>query len=179
MNFIAKGDVPMSGEQLNRRTQAYINRDWPEWKRERSIRLADGKFDTYMVGISANDDANRAANSFNGSLVAYKNAVARLERYVLAEGQDELIEDIPTGEQEFDEVSGQMVDVTLATVTKQFIEPLPATVEDTTYDENGDPVVSTIYKRLIVQDAAERLSAQATINSTNQEVIDWVAAESA
>lgn len=92
MIFIEKGAAPVTAEQLNKRTQAYIDRDWPEWKRERSIRNNDGEFNTYMAQVALDTDTNRANNLFNSQLSAYKQAVARLEQYVLADGREEVKE---------------------------------------------------------------------------------------
>lgn len=92
MIFIEKGAAPVTAEQLNKRTQAYIDRDWPEWKRERSIRNDDGEFNTYMAQVALDTDTNRANNLFNSQLKAYKQAVARLDKYVLADGREEVKE---------------------------------------------------------------------------------------
>ena len=173
MIFIEKGDVPMSGEQLNRRTQTYINRDWPEWKREKSLILGDGKFAAYRKSVAADTDLNRANNEFNHQVVAYKAAVARLERYVLADGQPEIIEQQLTGEQQLDEESGEMVDVTAPVIIQKLIEPLVATVEITVYDDTGEPIVETVDNPLIIKDNQERSQAHAVVDSSPEDVINW------
>ena len=70
MIFVHKGMSPLTAQQLNRRTQKYIDRDFPQWKRERSIRKADGEFDAYMDVVEADTDTNRATNEFNWSVKA-------------------------------------------------------------------------------------------------------------
>ena len=174
MIFVTQGQAPLSQEQLHNRTQSYIDRDWPVWKRERSMRKADGEFSAYVDGISADNKANVAANVFNTQLVAYKGAVIRLGKYLVADGQAELTEMQATGEQTFNEETMEMDDVLESVVTKQFIEAVEPTVEVTTYgdDPESEPTVTTITNPLITTDVAEREAAQAVVDATPQAVKD-------
>ena len=52
------------------------------------------------------------------------------------------------------------------------IEPLEATVEQTTYSEDGTATVSTVTNPLIVTDVAERAAAQTVVDNTPQPVKD-------
>jgi len=174
MIFVTQGQAPLSQEQLHNRTQSYIDRDWPVWKRERSMRKADGEFSAYVDGISADNKANVAANLFNTQSVAYAAAVARLAKCLVSEGQAELTELQATGEQVFNEVTMEMDDVLESVVTKQFIEAVEPTVEVTTYgdDPESEPTVTTITNPLITTDVAERAVAQAVVDATPQDVKD-------
>jgi aminoglycoside phosphotransferase (APT) family kinase protein len=54
--FVTQGDAPLTDAQLQRRTQRWLELTWPQWKRERSLRLGDGAFDAYIAHIE--DDTN-------------------------------------------------------------------------------------------------------------------------
>ena len=114
------------------------------------------------------------AKLFAQQLSAYKQAVARLEQYVLAEGRPEIREMQPTGEQVFNEETGEMEAVMAEVVTVTAIEPLEPTVERTVYsdDMEAEPTVETIENPLITQDNLERAEAQAVVDDTPQEVKD-------
>lgn len=166
--FVNKGDMPLTPEQLEKRAQKYIKRDWPDQAREKSIRLSDGAFDAFMVTFSANHDVNVANNTFNWKLADYRKAIARLAKYRLADGRPEVYEDQPTGEYD-DEGNEVMASVLVQTA----IDPLEATVEQTTYDEEGNATTETVDNPLIVADDAERAAAQAVVDATPQEVKDF------
>lgn len=102
----------------------------------------------------------------------YKQAVKRLSQYVLLEGRPELREMQPTGEQVFNEETGELEDVLQEVVTQTAIEPLPEFVEQPVYDEmTGEQTgVETVRNPLVVQDEAERAAAQATIDNTPEEI---------
>ena len=176
MIFVEKGAAPLTEAQLHNRTQAYIDRDWPTWKRERSIRLGDGEFTAHMAQVQIDTDANRANNTFNADIVAYKNAVARLAQYVLLEGREEVIESLPTGEQVLNEETGEMEDVMADVVTQTAIDPLPEFVDVVSVDEAGNTVTETVRNPEVVKDEEQRAAATAVVSGTSQEVIDFVEA---
>jgi hypothetical protein len=175
--FVTKGDAPLSAAQLDKRTQAYINRDWPLWQRERSIRNNDGEFNAYMSTVAANTDSNRDNNIFNQQLLDYRIAVARLAQYRLADGRPELTEEVEAYDENgmplFDEETGEPVMETV--VVQTAIDPLDATVEQPVYDElTGEQTgTETVPNPLIVSDDAERAAAQAIVDATPQEVKDF------
>ena len=103
---------------------------------------------------------------FNRQLRDYLVAYERLSKYALAVGQPELTEEQPSGE--LDE-EGNPVMVTV--VVQAEVAPLEATVEQTTYDEEGTATTSTVENPLITQDNAERAAAQAVIDATPEAVI--------
>jgi hypothetical protein len=135
--FVNQGDQYLTPVQLERRAQKYIRRSWPDQRREKSIRLGDGQFDAFMSEFSTNHEINKTNNTFNWQLQEYGKAVARLDRYVLADGRLEVTEMQPTGEQVFNEDTGEMEDVLHEVVVQTAVEPLPATVEIKVYDEEN------------------------------------------
>lgn len=174
MIFVTQGDKPITDSQLQKRTQAYIERDWPQWKRERAMRTDATDLNAYMDQVASDTDTNRANNTFNQQLADYRVAVARLAQYIVADGRAEETETVVVG-QEWDEDSEAMVDVTETYVSKRAIDPVDATVEQTTYDENGEnPVTNNIENPLITTDNAERAAAQAVVDATPQAVKDAV-----
>lgn len=96
----------------------------------------------------------------------YNKAVARLAQYVVADGRAEVREMQPTGEQVFNEETMEMEDVMHEVITVTAIDPVEATVEQTTYDEEGNATTTTIENPLITTDNAERAAAQAVIDNT-------------
>ena len=173
MIFVHKGMMPLTSQQLNRRTQKYIDRDWPQWKRERSIRKGDGEFNEFMDSVESDTDANRENNTFNWQLQEYRKATARLEQYSVADGREELTEMQPTGEQVWNEETDEMEDVMEEVVVQTAIEPVEPTVEQTVYsdDMDAEPTVETVTNPLIVEDVLEREAAQAVVDGTPDEVV--------
>ena len=172
--FVNKGDEWLTDTQLEQRAQRYIARDWPLRRREKSIRLGDGQFDAFMATFSTNHDTNKANNTFNWQLQEYRKATARLAQYVLADGRPELTEMQPTGEQVYNEDTGEMEDVLHEVVVQTAIEPLPATVDVLVYDENDPdaaPTTQTVPHPEIVQDEEERAAAQAVVDATPDDVV--------
>jgi hypothetical protein len=166
--FVAKGDMPLTPVQLEKRAQTYIKRSWPEQNREQSIRKGDGLFDAFMTAFSADHAVNTTNNTFNWQLLEYRKATARLARYVLADGRPEVWEDQPTGE--YDEEGNEVMESVLV---QSAVEPLDATVEVTTYDVDGNGTTETVANPLIVADDAERELAQSVIDQTPEEVKEY------
>jgi hypothetical protein len=159
--FVTKGGSPLTSSQLEKRAQAHIAKDWPDQAREKSIRLADGAFDAFMATFSANHDVNIANNTFNWQLAEYRKATARLAQYRLADGRPEVYEDQPTGE--YDNEGNEVMESVLVQAA---IDPLEPTVEQITYDDEGNATTETVDNPLIVADDAERVAAQAVVDNT-------------
>jgi hypothetical protein len=174
MIFVTQGDKPITDSQLQKRTQAYIERDWPQWKRERAMRTDATDLNAYMDQVAADTDTNRANNTFNQQLADYRVATARLAQYVVADGRAEVREMQPTGEQTFNEETGEMEDVMMEVVTVTAIEPVEATVTRMVYsdDMDAEPTEETIENPLITVDNEERAAAQAVVDATPQAVKD-------
>ena len=96
----------------------------------------------------------------------YTKAQARLLQYQVALGREEVIESRSTGEQVFNEETGEMDDVMADVVTVAAIEPVEATVEQTTLNDEGVATTTTVENPLITQDNAERAAAQAIVDAT-------------
>jgi len=125
--------------------------------------------------IPAELQAAADEKKFNQQLAAYRIAAARLERYVLADGRQEVKEMQPTGEQIFNEETGEMEDVMAEVVIQSAIEPLEPTVDITVYNEEdpmAEPTIQTIENPEITQDNQERTAAQAIVDTTPQDVKD-------
>ena len=123
------------------------------------------------------EELQAAANTkqFNQQLAAYRIAAARLDRYVLADGRQEVKEMQPTGEQIFNEETGEMEDVLAEVVVQTAIEPLEPTVDITVYNEEdqmAEPTIQVIENPLITTDNAERAAAEAIVDATPQDVKD-------
>ena len=171
--FVNQGDEWLTDTQLEQRAQRYIARDWPLQRREKSIRLGDGQFDAFMSGFSADHETNKANNTFNWQLQEYRKAVARLDKYVLADGRTEVTEMQPTGEQVYNEETGEMEDVLQEVVVQTAVEPFPATVEVLVYNEEdpeAEPTVELVDNPEIIRDTEERAAAQAVVDATPEEV---------
>jgi hypothetical protein len=116
--------------------------------------------------------AAAADKLFAQQLAAYKQATARLEQYVVADGRPELTEMQPTGEQVWNEETMEMDDVMHEVVVQSAIEAVEPTVEQTVYsdDIDAEPTVETVTNPLIVEDEAERAAAQGVVDATPNEV---------
>jgi hypothetical protein len=114
------------------------------------------------------------AKQFAQQVSAYVSATARMSKYQLSVGREEVVESQPTMEQVFNEETFEMDDVMADVITQTAIEPLDATVEVTTQEMDEDPVTETVANPLIVADDAERAEAQAVIDSTPTPVKTFV-----
>ena len=122
------------------------------------------------------EDLQAAADEkqFNQQLADYRVATARLAQYIVADGRAEVTEMQPTGEQVFNEETGEMEDVVHEVITVTAIEPVEATVTRLVYSEDdpmAEPTEETIENPLITTDVAERTAAQAVVAATPAAVV--------
>ena len=118
--------------------------------------------------------ASRQAQAlFDYQLEEYTKAQSRLAQYQVALGREEQTEEVVIG-QGWNEEAEEMVDVTETRIIASAIEPVEATVEQTTYDDEGVGTITSIENPLITKDSEERAAAQAIIDATPQAVIDAV-----
>lgn len=112
------------------------------------------------------------AKLFARQLAEYKQAILRLEQYIVAEGREEVCEIQPTGEQVYNEETEQMEDVMAEVVVVSAIDPVEPTIEQTVYgdDPMAEPTIETIENPLITKDNAERVAAQAIVDATPTQV---------
>lgn len=130
--------------------------------------------DAHPKAVIDNDTLadKRSQALFDHQLKEYSKAVERLSKYQVSIGSDEVTEEVVTG-QIWDEEAEELVDITeMPRIVSPLIEPAEATVEQTTYDEEGVSTTTTIENPLITQDNAERAEAQAIVDATPQSVID-------
>ena len=128
--------------------------------------------DCFTGDIPAELQTAADTKQFNQQLAAYRTATARLAQYIVSVGRTEVVESQATGEQVWNEDTQEMQDVMHEVVVQTAIEPVPATVEQTTYDEEGNGTTSTITNPLITTDVAERAAAQSVVDATPQPVKD-------
>ena len=116
------------------------------------------------------------AKLFAQQLAAYRTATARLAQYIVADDRAEVTEMQPTGEQVWNEDTGEMVDVMHEVITVTAVEAVEATVTRWVYPDDPmseeEATEETIENPLITTDNAERADAQATVNATPQAVKD-------
>jgi hypothetical protein len=167
--FIQKGDAPMSYRQAVKRGLRHFEAEKAYWQREQGMVEGDTAYLAWANQWVADNVVNEANNLFNHQLAAYRKATARLAQYRVAEGRPELTEEQPTGQ--YDEQGNEVMETV---VVQTAIEPLPAEVEQPTYDADGNPTgVETVPNPLIVADDAERAAAQAVIDATPADVAAW------
>ena len=173
-NPIKHGDDPRTEAQLERFLTRRLNFYVPMIDRL-TLQVEDpdayAAVTAHMAQIRV--DA-RAANTFNHQLADLRAAKARLARYRLADGRPEKREEQPTGE--IDPDTGEAL--TESVVVQTAIDPLPATVEAPVLGDDGLPTGATeqVPNPAIVEDDAERAAAQAVIDGTPQDVLDFDAA---
>ena len=130
------------------------------------------------IGDVPQDILDAAAEKlFNSQADEYRTATARVAQYQLSVGRPEITEMQPTGEQVFNEETGEMEDVLEEVIVQTAIEPLEPTVEITVYDEEdpeAEPTTETVPNPLIVADDAERAEAQTVIDNTPEPVKEHV-----
>ena len=125
------------------------------------------------VDVDADELALRKATALaEYQLEEYTKAQARLAQYILSVGRTEVIETQSTGEKIFNDETGEIDDVMADAVTVTAIDPIEATVEQTTYNDEGVATTATVANPLITNDEAERADAQAIVDATPQSVID-------
>ena len=112
----------------------------------------------------------------------YSESVVRLAQYRLADGREEVREDIVIGEEAVLDENGNptfneetdeqiMQDITENVVTVTAIDPLPATITQVDMEVN-ESNETEVPNPAIVRDDEERAAAQAIIDATPQAVID-------
>ena len=156
---------PSSGEQFDKIFHDGVD----AWKADiQAIK------DAHPKAVIDNDtlEARKSQALFDLQLQEYTKAQARLAQYIVADGREEVVENRPTGEQVYNEETTEMDNVMTDMITVASIAALVATIEQTTYDDEGIATTTTIENPLITQDNAERAEAQAVVDATPQAVVD-------
>jgi len=123
------------------------------------------------------EDADQAL--FDRQLADYRVATARLAQYIVADGraqvtemQDSLIQLTDSdGTPQYDSDNSPIYEQ-IEVITVTAIDPVEATITQTEYDSDMNPVEVEVENPLITKDNAERAAAQAVIDDTPQAVID-------
>jgi hypothetical protein len=194
-SFIDKSkNIVYTDAQISKRLKALEEKRFSEWNERVLNRIQWGailgvrelteeeqyniaQFQQYMAELEQLSATVRADNEFVKQRIAYENAVARLNQYVLSEGREATYQyfDIETDENITDE-SPLLYDPnespqTVRRVTiQEAIEPLPQEIPE---DPDSSPII-IIPNPAIIQDKEERTAAQAIIDVTPQEVKDFV-----
>ena len=177
---IKKGDAPLPTAAINRAKEPVMAaRGYSQEMRDDAMFaiMTDPTSAKAQAALAALQSFNAdlvetlAVNSFNAQLAAYKAAVARLSRHVLADGRAEVSEDQPTGQ--MDPETGEPI--TESVLVQVFIEPLEAEVEQDIRDPETGEALGTqmVPNPLIEADTAERAAAQSVVDNTPQEVKDF------
>ena len=175
---IKKGDSPIPTRTIWRSREAVMAaRGYPKEDRDdvvmrATFNPADPKVQQGMAALGTFNTElieTLKINEFNHQLVAYRQAAARLLRYVLSEGQSLLTEQRGTGI--MDEDTGE--EIMEEIVIQPEIEPLPAEIEQIVFDEDGNESTAIVQNPAITSDVAEREIAQSTVDATPQEVKDF------
>lgn len=161
---IVKGAVPLTKAQLDNLIQNFTESEWPWPNRERH----GAEYDAWKVEHDPAIIAAYTVNAFNTQLVAYRDALERLALPVASEGRAEvrgLVDGMP------DPVTGEVEQIEV--VLQEAVEALPAQI--TGFDENENPVL--IDNPAIAADLAEREAAQAVVDATPAEVVEFASSE--
>ena len=156
---------PSSGEQFDKIFHDGVD----AWKADiQAIK------DAHPKAVIDNDtlEARKSQALFDLQLQEYTKAQARLTQYQVALGQEEVIENRPTGEQVYNEETTEMDNVMTDMIIVSYIAALDATIEQTTLNDEGVATTTTVENPLITQDNAERAAAQAIVDATPQAVKD-------
>ena len=202
--FIQKGDAPLSVRQATKRGMSYVASDLALAGARRGdeellrvvphdnlpARLLDVvqalghvSYEAFALGWEADNFVNGENNLFNHQLVAYRAVQARLARYRLADGRPEVTEELQAigaqGQSVFDEDTGEPL--MEAVVVQAAVDPLPAEIEQTVYDETtGEQTgMAMVPNPEVIRDDAERTAARAVIDGTPTAVIAFAETEEA
>jgi hypothetical protein len=159
--FIQKGDKPLTVIQATNRGLRRFESQKSQHERETGLLKSSQTYVEWANQWLNDNIVNAENNRFNHQLHSYRQAVARLEKYVLSVGRAEVTEEQTEG------------DETVTIVTVSAVDQLPATIDVVTYSEDGNPTTSAVANPEIVQDVAEREAAQAVIDGTPAPVIAY------
>jgi len=166
---------PSSGEQFDKIFHDGVD----AWKADiQAIKDAHPKAEIDETILAS----RQATALFNHQLQEYTHAVTRLSEYQVSVGREEVASTRVIGQEPvldedgmatFDDDDAQiMQDITEDYISVTAIQAVDATIEQTTYDDDGVATTDTIENPLITQDNAERAAAQAIVDATPQSVID-------
>ena len=82
-----QGDSPVTDQQAQTIIQNKLDKLFPAWKRERSLRKNDGEFNTFMESVEDDINAFLETNTFNQKLADYKKAQEIIDSPVGSRGR--------------------------------------------------------------------------------------------
>jgi len=200
--FIKRGDAPLSVRQATKRGMAYVAAELAQAgartgdeellrvipQENLPARLLDVvkalghvSYEAFALGWEADNIVNGANNLFNHQLAAYRAAQARLARYRLADGRPEVTEEQQVIDEQgnplFHEATGEPLMETA--VVQAAIDPIPMEIDQPVYDEaTGEQTGSIMLSNPDTdRDDEERAAAQAVIDQTPSEVIQFANAD--
>lgn len=166
---VTKGDSPLTAAQFKRKISSSLDRIMSATEREQLLSTQPdvaAQLGQALYGIQKVAESN---NVFNHSLENYRNALIRLDKYILSEGRRELKEEVDTGL--YDENGLPVLEMVIIHAQ---IDPLPEKIEAPVFGDDGEISGFEMIKNpLIENDEKERSAAQAVIDNTPQEVKDF------
>jgi hypothetical protein len=157
---------PLMSEQLDKIFHEGID----AWKAE-----IQAVKDAHPKAVIDNDtlEARKSQALFDHQLKKYTEAMIRLDAYIVADGQEEVIESIASDQRVWNPETKEWEDVMIDVVTRQAVDPVSPTITVMSSESPGDePTEQTIENPDITKDNEERVAAQAVIDSTPQTTID-------
>jgi hypothetical protein len=157
---------PLMSEQLDKIFHEGID----AWKAE-----IQAVKDAHPKAVIDNDtlEARKSQALFDHQLKKYTEAMIRLDAYIVADGQEEMIESIASDQRVWNPETKEWEDVMIDVVTRQAVDPVSPTITVMSSENPGDePTEQTIENPDITKDNEERVAAQAVIDSTPQTIID-------
>jgi len=157
---------PLMSEQLDKIFHEGID----AWKAE-----IQAVKDAHPKAVIDNDtlEARKSQALFDHQLKKYTEAMIRLDAYIVADGQEEMIESIASDQRVWNPETKEWEDVMIDVVTRQAVDPVSPTITVMSSENPGDePTEQTIENPAITKDNEERVAAQAVIDSTPQTIID-------
>jgi len=157
---------PLMSEQLDKIFHEGID----AWKAE-----IQAVKDAHPKAVIDNDtlEARKSQALFDHQLKKYTEAMIRLDAYIVADGQEEMIESIASDQRVWNPETKEWEDVMIDVVTRQAVDPVSPTITVMSSENPGDePTEQTIENPAITKDNDERADAQAIVDATPQSVID-------
>jgi len=157
---------PLMSEQLDKIFHEGID----AWKAE-----IQAVKDAHPKAVIDNDtlEARKSQALFDHQLKKYTEAMIRLDAYIVADGQEEVIESIASDQRVWNPETKEWEDVMIDVVTRQAVDPVSPTITVMSSENPGDePTEQTIENPAITKDNDERADAQAIVDATPQSVID-------
>lgn len=79
MISVTQGEKSFTDLEAQTIIQVKLEKSFPAWKRERSLRKNDGEFNAFMESVEDDINAFLETNTFNQKLADYKKAQSTLE----------------------------------------------------------------------------------------------------